>query len=102
MSTTLKRMTTMLAMFIIVVFAVFVFNQTVQIIQSARAVHPVFGEGVMWGLVFLYAALLISPVVLWLRLPKRMLPPASIVGPEYTTFLCDFKKRLSRNSRLRG
>jgi hypothetical protein len=102
MSTTMKRMATLLAMFIIIVFAVFVFNQTVQIIQSARAVHPVLGEGVMWGLVFLYAALLITPAVLWLRLPRRMLPPASIEGPEYTAFLRDFKKRLSRNSRIRG
>jgi hypothetical protein len=102
MSTTLRRIAVLLALFITIVFAVFVFNQTVQIVQSARAVNLVFGDGVMWGLIFTYCALLITPAVLWFRLPKRMLPPASAEGREHDRFIVDFKKRLSRNSRLRG
>jgi len=102
MSTTVKRIALLVALFILIVFAVFVFNQTVQIIQSAKAVHPVFGEAVMWGLIFTYALLLITPVVLWFRLPKRILPPVSTEGAEYERFIADFKKRLSRNTRVRG
>ena len=101
MSRIAKRIATLLALFILVVFTVFVFNQTVQIVQSARAVHPLFGDGVLWALIFLYAGLLITPAILWLRLPKRMLPPATAEGPEYVRFLTDFRKRLSRNARLR-
>jgi hypothetical protein len=102
MSKIVKRIALLLAMFIVIVFAVFVFNQTVQIVQSARTLTVVFGEGVMWALIFTYCLLLIAPLVLWFRLPKRMLPPAIAEGTEYDRFLADFKKRLSRNPRLRG
>lgn len=102
MSTTVKRIAVLVALFIITVFAIFVFNQTVQIVQSARAVNPVFGEGVMWALIFTYALLLLVPVVLWFRLPKRKLPPALPEGADYDLFVADLRKRLSRNNRLRG
>jgi hypothetical protein len=102
MSTTLKKIVLTLAAFILVVFAVFLFNQTMQIVQSARAVNPLFGDGVMWALIFLYAALLVTPFVLWFRLPKRILPPSVSEGEHYNAFLADFKKRLGRNPRLRG
>jgi Domain of unknown function (DUF697) len=102
MSTTIKRIVLTLAAFILVVFAVFLFNQTTQIVQSARSLNPVFGNAVMWGLIFLYAALLVTPFVLWFRLPKRMLPPATMEGEAYDSFLAEFKRRLARNPRLRG
>jgi hypothetical protein len=102
MSTTLKRIVLSLAGFILLVFAVFLFNQTTQIVQSARSLNPVFGNAVMWALIFLYAGLLVTPFVLWFRLPKRMLPPATMEGEDYDSFLAEFKRRLSRNPRLRG
>jgi hypothetical protein len=87
----------------VVVFTIFLFNQTTQIVQSARAVNVVFGNGVMWGLIFTYCILLATPLWLWFRLPKRMLPPEATEGTAaYDRFLADFKKRLSRHPRLRG
>jgi hypothetical protein len=102
MTKTLKGMAVLLSLFIIVVFGVFLFNQTAQIVQSARTVNARFGDGVMWGLVFLYSALLLAPIVLWFKVPKRKSPPARSEGPEYEQFMADFRKRLSRNARLRG
>lgn len=102
MSKTVIRIAVLFALFVLVVFGIFVFNQSVQIVQSARAVHPMFGDGVMWALIFTYALLLITPMVLWFRLPKRILPPAVAEGAAYERFVSDFKKRLSRNARLRG
>lgn len=102
MSTTVKKITLLCALFIIIVFVVFVFNQTVQIVQSARAVNELFGNGVLWGLVFMYCLLVITPFVLWFRMPKRLAPPTVAEGAEYERFMADFRKRLSRNSRLRG
>jgi hypothetical protein len=99
---TIRKVSVLLAGFILLVFSIFVFNQTVQIVQSAKTVNPTFGNGVMWALILLYCALLLTPVVLWFRLPKRTLPPADAEGAAYDRFICDFKKRLSRNSRLRG
>jgi hypothetical protein len=101
MSKTVTRIAVLFALFVIVVSGIFVFNQTTQIVQSARALNPVFGDGVMWALIFTYALLLITPLVLWFRLPKRIPPPATAEGPEYERFFADFKRRLGRNLRLR-
>lgn len=101
MSSTLRRILLLFALFILVVFGVFLFNQTMQIVQSARAVNPTLGDGVLWGLIFLYAALLITPLVLWFRLPRRMSPPSTTEGAEYDRFMIDFRRRLRRNARLR-
>src|SRR5207302_762709 len=51
--------------------------QCPQIVRSARSLNPVLGDAVMWALIFLYAALLSTPFVLWFRLPKRVLPPVA-------------------------
>src|ERR1017187_2982104 len=102
MPKTAKKIVLVVAAFIVVVFTIFLFNQTTQIVQSARAVNVVFGNGVMWGLIFVYCILIATPLWLWFRLPKRMLPPETTEGADYDRFLADFKKRLSRHPRLRG
>jgi hypothetical protein len=102
MTATLRKTSVLIALFVTIVFGVFLFNQTVQIVQSARTVNPVFGDGVMWALIFVYCVLLITPVVLWFKVPKRMSPPAVPEGEEYDRFMLDFRRRLSRNARLRG
>ena len=102
MPKTAKKIALVIAAFVVVVFTIFLFNQTMQIVQSARAVNPVLGNGVLWGLIFTYCILLTTPFVLWFRLPKRMRPPETTEGEVYDRFLLDFKKRLSRHPRLRG
>jgi hypothetical protein len=67
MPQTAKKIAFVIAALIGVVFAIFLFNQTMQIVQSARAVNTVFGNGVMWALVFTYCILLATPVWLWFR-----------------------------------
>ena len=101
MSKTVKRMCICFALFITLVFVVFVFNQTVQVVHSAWEISPVLAKVVEWTLVLIYCILLLTPVVLWLRLPKRMQPPLVAEGSEYERFMLTFKKRLSRNPRLR-
>ena len=101
MSTTIKKIATLLASFILILFVVFV-NQTVQIVEPARAVNRGFGNGVLWGLVLTYGVVLGAPFVLWFRLPKRMPPPVAAEGAEYDQFMADFKRQLARNPRLRG
>ena len=102
MPKTAKRIVLAVAAFIVVVFAIFLFNQTMQIVQSARTLSAAFGTVVLWALILTYCILLAAPFVLWFRLPKRILPPAVAEGPEFDRFLLDFKKRLSRHPRLRG
>jgi hypothetical protein len=102
MPKTVKKILLVVAAFVLVVFAIFLFNQTMQIVQSARTVNLTFGNAVLWGLILTYCILLATPFVLWFRLPKRVLPPETSEGAEFDRFLLDFKKRLSRHPRLRG
>lgn len=102
MSTLLKRIAVCVALFVVVVFAVFVFNQTVQVVQSANVVNRTLGSAVLWGLVFTYGVLLLTPMLLWFRLPKRTTPPAAAEGPEFERYMTSFRQRLARNARLRG
>src|ERR1700687_728868 len=102
MPKTVKKILLVVAAFILVVFAVFLFNQTMQIVQSARTVNLAFANAVLWGLVLTYCILLATPFVLWFRLPKQILPAETFEGAEFDRFLLDFKKRLSRHPRLRG
>ena len=99
---TIKKISLLLALFIIVVFAVFLFNQTVQIVKSARDVNMTLGNCVMWALIFIYCLLVVTPIVLWFNVPKRMSPPFAAGGAEYERFMKEFRKRLSKNPRLRG
>jgi hypothetical protein len=101
-SATLKKIGLLFAAFTVIVFLVFLFNQTMQIVTSARTVNATLGGVVLWALIVLYCTLLVTPVVLWFRIPKRILPPVSTEGDEYASFLAEFKKRLSRNPHLRG
>ena len=102
MPKTAKRIALLVVAFVLIVFSVFLFNQTMQIVQAARAVNTVFGNGVMWALIFTYCILFATPLWLWFRLPKRMLPPETTEGVQYDRFLVDFKKRLARHPRLHG
>jgi hypothetical protein len=102
MPKTVKKILLVVAAFVLVVFAIFLFNQTMQIVQSARTVNLTFGNAMLWGLILTYCILLATPFVLWFRLPKRILPPETSEGAEFDRFLLDFKKRLSRHPRLRG
>ncbi|HVN20021.1 MAG TPA: DUF697 domain-containing protein [Dongiaceae bacterium] len=102
MSTTIRNIALTLAAFMLIVFAIFLFNQTSQIVVSARSLNRTFGEAVLWALIFTYAVLLLTPFVLWFRLPKRILPPAESEGEAYNAFLTQFRKRLSRHPHLRG
>jgi len=97
-SATLKKIVLLFAAFTIIVFLVFLFNQTVQIVTSARTVNATLGGVVFWALIVLYCTSLLTPVVLWFRMPKRILPPVSTEGDEYASFLAGFKKRMSRKS----
>ncbi|HXY48533.1 MAG TPA: DUF697 domain-containing protein, partial [Terriglobales bacterium] len=102
MSKTIKKIALLIAVFILTVFVVFVFNQTMEIVQEAKSLNLTLGNGLMWGLLFTYSILLTTPLVLWFRLPKRMAPPTTSEGEAYDRFLFDFKRRLSRHPHLRG
>ena len=102
MNKTLKKITFLTSLFILLFFVIFVINQTSQVVELADKVSPTFGSIVFWGLLIVYALLILIPVVLLLRLPRSLMPPKSEDASEFGTYLEVLKKRLASNPHLKG
>ena len=101
MNKPLKKIALFVSSLILLLFILFVINQTAQIVQLADRVSPSFGHFVFWALLICYAILLCIPVVLFLRLPKSLTPPKNDDGPEFDAYLSSLRKRLASNSHLK-
>jgi hypothetical protein len=98
----MKRIVGFLAVFVLVAFGVLVLRETAAVVALARDVHPVLGQVTLWALVVIYAVCLGVPAVLFLRLPRPLVPPASESDPEFPRYLARLRGRLARNPRLQG
>src|SRR5207244_2265580 len=83
-------------------FVVLVVNQTAQVVQLATAVHPTLGTVTLWVLLGTYATLVGAPVVLVLRLPSPLTPPAEDTGPEFDAHLRKLAARLAPSPHVAG
>ncbi|MGH9380265.1 MAG: DUF697 domain-containing protein [Thermoanaerobaculia bacterium] len=73
-----------------------------QVADAADRVKPGLGQIVFWALVILFAIVVVSPIVLYLRLPPALIPPEESSGPEYEAYLARLRRRLAPNPRLEG
>ena len=80
------------AALILLSFTVVVINQTAGVVQLAKEVHPALGTATLWGLLIAYGGIVGVPVVMIMRMPKPLSPPASDAGPEFERHI----KRLGR------
>lgn len=87
---------------LLLLFVLFVVNQTVQVVDLASRVNPILGTGVLWTLLSIYLAALLVPVIVFLRLPAPLRPPKSEESPDFPRYMESLRKRLSVNSRLTG
>ncbi len=81
-------------------FCVVVVNQTAQVVILAKQVDPVLGTVTLWGLIITYSGLVGVPVVMILRMPRALSPPASESGPEFEAHLVALAHRLQSNPRI--
>jgi hypothetical protein len=102
MNKTLKKVALFTSILILLLFILFVINQTAQVVQLAEKVTPSFGNFVFWALLVVYAVLILVPVFLFLKLPKSLTPPMSEHAPEFSGYLTALKKRLASNLHLKG
>jgi hypothetical protein len=100
--TPLKKIVLFASVVVIFFFILFVINQTAQVVQLAERVTPSFGNLVFWGLLIIYAILILIPVFLFLSLPRSLTPPASEDCPQFSSYLAALKKRLASNSHLKS
>ncbi len=79
---------------------VVVVNQTAQVVQLAKAVHPLLGTVTLWGLLVAYGGMIGVPVVMVMRMPRPLSPPSSEDGPEFQEHIERLGERLAGNPRV--
>src|SRR5690625_655753 len=97
----LLRVTVPLGVVLAVVFALFLVNQTAQLVALADRVSPVLGTIVLWTLVCIYGICLLFPAYFILRLPKPLVPPPSESSAEFHPYIERLRLRLQRSEERR-
>lgn len=98
----LLRLGVAASILLLVLFIIFVVNQTAQTVQLASTVHPALGQVTLWGLLALYALALVGLAGGLARMPSTLRPPADEGSPEYDEYLRRLRARLERNPYLAG
>jgi hypothetical protein len=97
----LRFLVTVIALLTIVLFILFVVNQTVQFITLVKTINERFGEVILYGLLIFYAFILIVPLYIYWRRPIALKPPSDERSPDYPVFLSKLAVRLRKNLHLR-
>ncbi len=100
MKSQLERLALFAGVFILLCSAVFVVNQTAQVVALANTVSLTFGQFVLVSLLIVYAVVVLVPIVLFARLPKAIRPPADDHSPEFQAYLKQLGARLATNRYL--
>ena len=102
MNPVVKKLALFASSVILLLFVMFVINQTVQVVELAERINPTLGTIVLWALLVVYAVLIIVPAFLFWRLPRSLVPPKNEASPEFDMFLAHLRKRLSSNPHVNG
>jgi hypothetical protein len=100
MNKTIKTLVMLGSGLVLLSVTVVVVNQTAQVVQLAKEVHPVLGTVTLWGLMLSYAALIGVPVVMIVRMPRALAPPTTDSGPEFDRHIVELSRRLDTNPRV--
>ncbi len=101
MQSLIRKLFIPISLFILLLFVLFVINQTIQVVQLASTFHPLAGKVLLWLLLAVYAGLLLYPIFWYFRMPRALTPPRSEESPEFSEYLQRLKKRLRKNVFLR-
>ena len=77
----------------LVLFIIFLINQTAGIINIAKEFNPYFGNILLYGLLLLYAVIFISPIIIFLKMPLALHPPENKNSAEFDRYI----EKLKRN-----
>ncbi|MBT3604501.1 MAG: DUF697 domain-containing protein [Candidatus Latescibacteria bacterium] len=97
-----KNIVLLVSVFILLTIVLFVINQTTQVVDLVTKLDERFGVAVLWGLISIYAVLVMCPIVIFFRLPKALIPPQKQDSPEFSRHLIALKKRLSTNALVKN
>ena len=100
MNKTLKTLATLGSGVVLLSFVVVVINQTAGVVQLAGEINPSLGTATLWGLLIAYGGLIGIPVLIVMRMPRPLVPPASEACPEFNDHLKRLGERLAVNPRV--
>ena len=89
-----------LSVLILAAFVVVLINQTAQLVELARTLHPGLAPVVLYGLLVLYAIAILIPVVLFITMPRTLRPRKQRSPPEYESLLRENSGEGWRRNRL--
>ncbi len=95
MNKTIKTLATLASGVVLLSFVVVVVNQTAGVVQLAKEVDPTLGTVTLWGLLIAYGGLIGVPIVIVMRMPRPLVPPANEAGPEFDDHLQRLGERLA-------
>ena len=97
----IKKLAILGVLFLTVVFALFVINQTSQAVNLAANIHPLFGQIVLYTLLVVYAAVIVIPLVAIAKKPAALFPPAQTEGAVYEAYIKKLAARLKKNPHIK-
>lgn len=102
MSKAMTRIFALICIVLLLYLGVVITASIVQLADAADRIYLGLGQPLFWGLIMVFAFLVVTPVALYFRLPKPLIPPAETSTLEYDAFLSELRFRLQRNPRLHG
>lgn len=99
---TLKRALFAISILVIIVFGLFLFNETTDFVARMHTISPQAGQISLIVLLVIYAILLLIPIVALFRYKKLPEYPETIEGPEYDAYVLQVKENLERNKLVRN
>ncbi len=87
---------------LVLVFILFVYNQTLQFVRNIGVSHPQAGQWVLFGLLFLYALLFLLPLFSFIRYRRTPELPAEENGAAYEAYLKQVAQNLNENRVLKA
>jgi hypothetical protein len=98
----MKNILTATSLLILWYFGTGLVTSAVQLANAADRLHQGLGQYLFWSLIFIFIILIATPLVLYFKLPKALIPPEDPTGIENDTFLDELRQRLSQNKELSG
>lgn len=91
-----------LAVFVLLYAGTAVVSTLTQLADVADRVHAGSGQAVFWVLLSIFSALAITPVVMYLKLPKPINPPENMEEPGFSQYRAWLLLELKGNPHLLG
>lgn len=87
---------------VLLYLGVVIIASVAQLADAADRIYLGSGQAVFWVFLTALAVLLVTPLVLFYRLPRPLLPPAEPTDPRFENYLGELRHHLEGNPRLTG